>query len=70
MQKRKNDSFIELKDRIIARISGWKAKLLSQATRTTLVKLVVNAIPTYVMSLFLLPKSLCVSINFSIKKFW
>jgi hypothetical protein len=70
MQKRKNDSFIELKDRIIARISGWKAKLLSQAARTTLVKLVVNAIPTYLMSLFLLPKSLCAFINFSIKKFW
>jgi hypothetical protein len=34
------------------------------------VKSVVNAIPTYLMSLFLLPKSLCASINSSIKKFW
>ena len=69
MHRRKKDSFIELKDRIIAKIVGWKAKLLSQAARTTLVKSVVNAIPTYLMSLFLFPKSLCVSINSSIRKF-
>jgi hypothetical protein len=70
MHRRKKDSFIKLKDRIIARISGWKAKFLSQAARTTLVKSVVNAIPTYLMSLFFLLKSLCVSINSSIRKFW
>jgi hypothetical protein len=70
MHRRKNDSFIELKDRILARISGWKARLLSQAARTTLVKSVVNAIPTYLMPLFLLPKSLYASIKSSIRKFW
>jgi hypothetical protein len=70
MHRSKKDSFIELKDKIVARISGWKAKLLSQAARTTLIKSVVNAIPTYLMSLFLLPKSLCASINSSIRKLW
>ncbi|XP_059440565.1 uncharacterized protein LOC132173020 [Corylus avellana] len=70
MHRRKKDSFIELKDRILAKISGWKARLLSQAARTTLVKSVANAIPTYLMSLFLLPKSFCASINSSIRKFW
>jgi hypothetical protein len=70
MHRSKKASFIELKDKIVARISGWKAKFLSQAARTTLIKSVINAIPTYLMSLFLLPKSLCASINSCIRKFW
>jgi hypothetical protein len=43
--RKKQDSFLEIKDRIFAKISGWKAKLLSQAARTTLIKAVANAIP-------------------------
>jgi hypothetical protein len=67
---RKQDSFVEIKDRIFAKITGWKARLLSQAARTTLVKSVANAIPTYLMSLFLIPKSLCSIINSGLRKFW
>jgi hypothetical protein len=43
---------------------------LSQAARTTLVKSVAYAIPTYVMSLFLIPKTLCSAINSGLRKFW
>lgn len=68
--RRKKDSFIELKDIIFAKVTGWKAKLLSQAARTTLIKSVANAIPTYIMSLFLLPKSLCANIKSVLRKFW
>jgi hypothetical protein len=70
MNRRKKDTFMDLKDRIFAKISGWKARLLSQAARTTLVKSVANAIPTYIMSLFLLPKSLCSEINAGLRNFW
>jgi hypothetical protein len=68
--KKKSDSFIELKDKIFSKITGWKARLLSQAARTTLVKSVANAIPTYIMSIFLLPKSFCAVINSGLRKFW
>ncbi|GLT68149.1 hypothetical protein SLA2020_404070 [Shorea laevis] len=61
--RKKQDSFLEIKDRILAKISGWKAKFLSQAARTTLIKAVVNAIPSYAMSTFMLPKSFCLSID-------
>ena len=63
-------SFIEFKDRIFAKITSWKARLLSQAARTSLVKSMANAIPTYIMSLFLLPKALCSAINSRLRKFW
>jgi hypothetical protein len=69
MHRKKSDTFIDLKDRIFSKITGWKARLLSQAARTTLVKSVANAIPTYIMSLFLLPKSLCFEINGGLRKF-
>jgi hypothetical protein len=49
---------------------GWKARLLSQMARTTLVKSVANVIPTYIMSIFLLPKSFCEVINSGLRKFW
>jgi hypothetical protein len=70
LHKKKSDSFIEIKDRIFSKIMGWKARLLSQAVRTTLVKSVANAIPTYLMSIFFLPKSFCGVINSSLRKFW
>jgi hypothetical protein len=70
MHRRKQDSFVEIKDIIFAKITGWKAWLLSQVARTTLVKFVANVIPIYLMSLFLIPKSLCSIINSELRKFW
>lgn len=70
MHRKTRDTFMELKDRTFAKISGWKARLVSQAARTTLLKAAANAIPTYVLSLFLLPKSLCSGINAGMRKFW
>ena len=70
IHKKNSNSFIELKDRIFSKITGWKARLLSQAARTTLAKSVANAIMTYLMSIFLLPKSFCGVISSRLRKFW
>ena len=65
----KRTLFSELKDRIFAKVTSWKARLLSQAARTTLIKSVLNAIPTSIMSLFLVTKSLCAEIDSVLRKF-
>jgi hypothetical protein len=68
--RNKGAAFVDLKQKILSKISGWRAKLLSQAARTTLIKAVANAIPSYSMSLFLLPKSFCKDIESNLRKFW
>lgn len=44
-----------LKDRVKNRIQSWKDRWVSQAGREVLIKNVVQALPTYAMSVFLLP---------------
>jgi ribonuclease HI len=63
-------SFEGLKGRIWDKMHGWKEKFLSQAGKEVLLKSVVQAIPTYTMSVFQLPKTLCRDINSMMSKFW
>ena len=50
-------------------MQGWKENFLSQAGKKVLLKTMVQAIPTYTMSVFQLPKTLCKDINSVISKF-
>jgi hypothetical protein len=51
-------------------LKGWKEKNLSFAGRATLIKAVAQAIPTYIMSSFLIPKGLCDHMESQISNFW
>ena len=42
---------------------GWKEKHISKAGREVLIKTMAQAIPTYSMSLFKIPKAICDGIN-------
>jgi hypothetical protein len=55
--------FNGLKERIVRRLQGWKEKFLSKAGREILIKAVAQAIPTYTMNCFRLPKSWCDEVN-------
>jgi hypothetical protein len=57
-------------DKVWKRLQDYKLKLLSQARREILLKAVVQAIPTYCMSVFMLLKSLCSKINSLMQRFW
>ncbi|XP_043700381.1 uncharacterized protein LOC122651120 [Telopea speciosissima] len=56
--KEKKAAFQNIKDRTIAKIAGWKEKLLSQAGKEVLIKAVVTTSPSYHMSHFKLPHGL------------
>ncbi|KAK7837690.1 hypothetical protein CFP56_020890 [Quercus suber] len=66
----KKKSFSLIKEKIWKKLKGWKEKLLSQAGREILVKAVIQAIPTFTMSCFKLPKGLISEIETLIRKFW
>lgn len=62
--------FSIIKERIWKKLKGWKEKLLSQAGWEILIKAVVQAIPTYTMSCFKLPKGLIHDFETIVRKFW
>ncbi|KAL0357534.1 UNVERIFIED_CONTAM: putative mitochondrial protein [Sesamum calycinum] len=66
----KKELFSTIWDRIWKKISGWNAKLLSQAGREVLIKAVLQAIPTYAMGCFRLPVTLLREIQSMISNFW
>ena len=68
--KNKKPSLNYIKERVWVKLQGWKEKLLSQARREVLLKVVVQAIPTFAMSCFKLPVGLCKEIEMQIRKFW
>ncbi|XP_052490847.1 uncharacterized mitochondrial protein AtMg00310-like [Gossypium raimondii] len=68
--RKKKESFQNLKDRIKQRIDNWSTRFLSQGGREVFIKSVLQAIPTYAMTCFLLPKSLCDEFDNLVARFW
>ena len=52
------------------KVSGWKEKILTPAGKGILIKFVAQAVPSYTMSCFLLPKNLCEELTSVIRQFW
>ena len=46
-----------------SKLVGWKARLLSKASRLTLIKLVALALPIYAMHLIKVPKTICARVD-------
>ena len=68
--KGKRKAFNCIKDQVGKKIVGWKRKLLSSIGREILIKVVAQATPTYTMSCFKLPDSLCKESNAMMSSFW
>lgn len=57
-------------ERMMKRIQSWNGKMLTQAGREILLKLVVTAIPSYIMQCFKLPKGFLKKVESRILAFW
>lgn len=68
--RNKKAMFSFLKDRIWNKINSWSSRCLSQAGREVLIKSVLQSIPSYVMSIFLLPATLLQEIEKMLNSFW
>lgn len=66
----KKTVFKYLKDRVYQRIQGWNSKLLSRAGKAVMLKSVAQMIPSYAMSCFLIPKSLCQDMERLMNAYW
>ena len=51
-------------------MAGRKEKLLSKARKEILIKVVAQAIPTYSLSCFKIPDTLCDELTSMIRNFW
>ena len=68
--KSKVNTFKELQEKITKRVIGWKEKFISKASREILIKTIAQAIPTYSISLFKLPKAICDKFNSLLSNYW
>ena len=68
--RNKKNTFNSIKDKLRKKLARWKEKLLSKARKEVLIKAVAQAIPTYTMSVFKLPDSLCKDLTSMIRNFW
>ena len=63
-------AFKSITERVRKWLQDWKLRFLSQAGKEILLKAVIQAIPSYCMSVFLFPKALCMEINSLMNRFW
>lgn len=70
MGRSKSSTLGFLKDKVKKRIQSWDGRLISQGRKEVLVKSVVQSLPTYAMSVFLLPVEITKNLERVISKFW
>jgi hypothetical protein len=62
--------FAYVKDRVWQKINSWSSKCLSKAGREVMIKSVLQDIPSFVMSIFLLPGTIITNIENMMNSFW
>lgn len=68
--RNKTIQFNYLKERVAKRMQGWSSKIFSVGGKEVLIKSALQAIPTYAMSCFWIPSSICSKIEKDCDNFW
>lgn len=63
-------AFKGIVDMASKKLGNWKKKFISKAGKEILIKAILQAIPTYSMSVFLLLMSLCKQLNSIFVQLW
>ncbi|KAL5559027.1 hypothetical protein UlMin_035238 [Ulmus minor] len=66
----KRNDFNFLVECLDSKLAGWKSRLLSKASRLTLIKSVALAMPIYAMHTSRIPKAICAKLDARIRRFW
>ena len=63
-------NFETIQDRLRKKLIDWSEQYVSSGNKEILIKAVAQAIPTYVMSVFKLPASVCDELTRMIRQYW
>ncbi|KAL5563712.1 hypothetical protein UlMin_033459 [Ulmus minor] len=56
--RNKRLQFGSLRDRVVKKLQGWEERFYSQGGKEVLLKSIIQAIPTYTMSCFIIPDAI------------
>lgn len=68
--RNKRQMFGLLKEKILSRIRGWNQRFLSRVGRDVILKSTIEAIASYAMGVFLIPKEIIREIEITMNGFW
>ena len=57
-------------EKLQSKLQGWKAKFLSQVGRTNLISSVLQSMPLYTFSCFMVPDTVCDKLDATTRAFW
>ena len=66
----RSKDFKFLQEKVESRLKGWRCKSLSWAGRSTLIKSVAMAIPSYTFASFDVPNVVCDKLDAAARRFW
>jgi hypothetical protein len=70
IERKKKDIVSYVKDIIWKHINSWRGRALSKAGKEVMIKSVLQAIPSYVMSIYILSDSTIKELGRMINSFW